>query len=278
MTNVIGTYLSGIGKRKLLTHEQEIQLAQAIEAGQSKKEIEIVEGKKIAKVIKPSPKEKRLARRAQNKMIESNLRLVISVAKKFKDRGCDLEDLIAAGNEGLMKAVERFDWKRGFRFSTYGSWWIRQAIQREIAGQGKQIKVPGRTITLSKDLKNVREEFISLHGQEPTRSELASLLGVTEKTISAAITGAPALLSLDDTVGKNDDNRSLKDVIPDEESLSPFDTIDRKELISLIGNILSTLDPREDKILRMRFGISHDPHDHEQFPITKSELNAIANP
>ena len=272
----VGTYLKQIGKRKLLTKEQEIELAQAIEAGKTREWIENVNGLAVTKKHKPTQTEVQKAGRARNRMIESNLRLVVSIAKNYQERGCDLEDLIAAGNIGLMKAVERFDWRRGFRFSTYGSWWIRQAVGREIASQGKQIRVPGRTAALARDIKTAREEFIELHGQEPTKGELADLLGITESTVIATMGGAPTVVSLEDTVGKQDGNdKQMKDVIPDEEADSPFDVIDKKELVDLVSKVMKTLSPREEKILRMRFGITEDPTNHSDFPITRGEIDEM---
>lgn len=263
----IGIYLRQIGRRKLLTKEQEVELSQRIE------------GFKVAPDGSQTPATQQERDKARDRMIESNLRLVVSIAKGHQNRGCDLEDLIAEGNIGLMRAVERFDWRRGFRFSTYASWWIRQAVGRLVANQGRPIKVPGRAGTLVDELRVAREEFIELNGQEPTRAELADLMGITETTVSATISGLPKVISLDAEIGgSNGDGthlRTLKDVIADEDSDSPFETLDKKELTAFIGRVLDTLSPREEKIIRLRFGISEDPSDHENFPITRGELRAL---
>lgn len=259
----IGIYLKQIGRRKLLTKDQEIELSQ------------MIEGFVIRDGIK-QPVDKKTQDRARNRMIEANLRLVVSIAKGQQSRGCDLDDLVAEGNIGLMKAVERFDWRRGFRFSTYASWWIRQAVQRLVANQGRAIRVPGRAGSLADDLKVARDEFIELNGQEPTRAELAELMNVTETTVSAAIGGLPYVISLDTTVGSGgvDPNkpRTLRDIIPDEEAESPFETLDKKQLKVVLLNVLKTLPKRDELVLRLRFGITEDPFNHGEFPITKAEL------
>ncbi len=256
----VGIYLKQIGKKKLLTKEQEIELSKKIEGT-----ITVNGVKQVVPALE--------IERAKRKMIEANLRLVVSIAKSYQNRGCDLEDLIAEGNIGLMRAVIKFDWRKGFRFATYASWWIKQAIGRLIAAQGRSIKVPGRTGTLVNDLEIVRREYIDLHGVEPTRTELAEILGVTETTINMTVSGVPYVVSLDSEAGNSDsgESRTLKDVIPDE-SDSPFDQLDKSELIKHISSVLSTLSPREERILRLRFGISENVNDHNKFPITEEEL------
>lgn len=264
----LSIYLKQIGRRQLLTKEQEIELSQKIEGM-----LVLPDGSTVAV-------SEREQKRAKQKMIESNLRLVVSIAKTQQNRGCDIEDLIAEGNVGLMKAVDKFDWRRGFRFSTYASWWIRQAVGRFIANQGRMIRVPGRNGSILADLNAARDEFIELHDQEPTRAELAELLGITEATVSIALSGMPYVISIDTEIGHSQDSSSLKtlrDVISDDESLSPFDMFDRKELISKISQVLDSLTPRETAILVLRFGIVQDPTDSARFPITHKELKMLEN-
>jgi len=270
----VGFYLKQIGKRPLLTKEQEIILSQKIEGFEDVKytrepdgEIRIESSKAISKSEKS---------RAKNKMIESNLRLVVSIAKRFQNRGCSLDDLIAAGNIGLIRATELFDWRKGFRFSTYATWWIRQNIGREVASQSKQIKTSGRVTDVYVRIQLARDEFIELHAQEPTCAELASIIGVTETTVQSAISGIPLLVSIDKPIGSDGaDSRTLKDVIEDVDSESPLDLINKKELTALLSGVLNSLNPREEKILRMRFGLTENPKDHKKFPISSKELEKM---
>lgn len=254
-----GVYLKNISRRRLLTRKEEIVLSQMIEG----------------KLIEPDGSVRLLSKNdseyARRKMIESNLRLVVSIVKNYQNRGCDFDDLISEGNIGLIKAVEKFDWRRGFRFSTYATWWIKQAVQRLVSNHGCQIRTPGLTNALQEQLKEVRLDFIELNGQEPSRHELADMLGVTESTVVATMSGLPQMSSLDMPVSADGD-RQLKDIIPDEESESPLDKINRSEMVALVAKVLETLTPREEKIIRMRFGLTEDPTDSNNFPVLESEI------
>lgn len=259
----MGSYLKQIGRRKLLTREQEVELSQKIEGT-----LHGPDGSLTAVNVRDQ-------KRAKDLMIESNLRLVVSIAKGQQNRGCDLEDLIAEGNIGLMRAVDRFDWRRGFRFSTYASWWIRQAVGRHVANQGKGIRMSGRACSIMADAHAARAEFIELNGQEPTCLELADVMGVTEATMQASLSGLPRLVSLDEPIGSVDQQRSVKDTIVDDETISPFDALDHAELVTMVSQVLDALSDRDQNILRMRFGIYEDPTDHIRFPITQQEMDEI---
>lgn len=247
MNKLNGTsiYLKQIGKHDLLTKEQEVELSQKVNGYviKSGQRTPVTDAEKL---------------RARAKMIESNLRLVVSIAKSHQNRGCDLEDLIAEGNIGLMKAVEKFDWQKGFRFSTYASWWIRQAMGRLVASQGKQIRVPGRMGNLNASLTAARNEFIELNGFEPSREDLADALGVTQTTIAATVSGLPHVVSLDAEFGSSDQgglSKTLRDVVVDEDSMSSFEIVDRYEIMSIIIDVMETLSKREELIIEMRFGL-----------------------
>ena len=254
-----GSYLKSIGKIPLLTREQEVELA-----------------KKIA------GEDKAISARARKKMIESNVRLVVSIAKRYQNRGCELDDLIAEGNIGLMRAVEKFDHTRGFRFSTYASWWIRQAVGRLVASQGHQIKVPGRAVNIARKANELRSEFVDEFGFEPTMADLAESIGVSESMVSSTISGTPYVVSLESTpwhVGTNSQNSpgndSIRNYYPDETAPTPFEVANQGEIVDLISDVLGELTERDEKILRMRFGIIEDPTDHKKFPITKQEVDIL---
>lgn len=260
----LSIYMKQISKHKLLSSSQEILLSQMIEGE--------IDNNGIKTVV--SENEKKLAKR---KMIETNLRLVISIAKSYQNRGCDLEDLISEGNIGLIKAVELFDWRKGFRFSTYATWWIKQHIGRLITNQGKVIKVPNRINSMLEQLNKIRDEFIELNGQEPSRAELAAIMGVTESTISTVVNGMPYMKSLDaetNLIKSNSANQiSLKNSIPDN-SQSPFDAIDSKEIIDQVSKVLESLTSREKLILQLRFGLGSPPEEKINF-LAKKESKEL---
>jgi len=214
-------------------------------------------------------------------MIKSNIRLAISIAKKYQNKGCPLEDLIQESNIGLMKAVDRFDWRRGFKFSTYACWWIKQAVRRYIASHSNSIRLPSYAKGLLWKIKGTIEEYENEFGVAPSQEELADLLGVTTTTLKSIITCASQPISLDSTIKYNgsggpSQGRSLADVIADENA-DPTERMDREKIIGLVKEALYTLDEREEKIIRLRFGISEDPNDHINFPITKKELTILKN-
>jgi RNA polymerase primary sigma factor len=253
MSEVLQQFFKQVGRRDLLTREEEIELSQRIEKGD---------------------------RRARDKMIQANLRLAISIAKKYQDKGCDLSDLIQESSVGLMKAVDRFDWRRGFKFSTYACWWIKQSVRRHIADQSGMIKLPSHTKNMMWKIKQTISEYEEEFGQHPTNEEIAALLGVTEDAIENAISCSIATISsLDSAVYANGDEtgRQLSETIVDSQVEDPADILDRQKTIEIIRNALSSLTPREEKIVRLRFGITESETDHVNFPITKSQLAAITS-
>jgi len=245
----LSAFFSEVGKHDLLTKEQEVELSQLIEKGD---------------------------KAARDRMISSNLRLAISIAKKYQYSGCSLEDLIQESSMGLIKAVDRFDWRRGHKFSTYACWWIKQAVRRHIASHSAAIKLPTHARGLLWKMRILKEEFEEEFGHEPTQDEIADLLGVKKQTLNALIKSSRFTLSLDAKVGKSDDGggRTLAEVIPeDKEHLD--DLLDREKLVHLVRGALSALSHREEKVLRLRFGLTEEPTDHQNFPITEREIKTL---
>jgi len=249
--NMLETFFKDVGKTKLLSHAEEIELSQKIEKGDAQ---------------------------ARNHMIKANIRLAISIAKKYQRKGCTLEDLIQESNIGLMKAVDRYDWRRGFKFSTYACWWIKQAVRRHVTSQSSTVKLPSYARGLMWKIKVMREEYHDKFGTQPSQEELADLLGVSIKTLRNVIQCSAATVSLDSAVRYHDSGgagRTLAEIIPDAEATKPDEMLDRDTIISVIRQALGSLTEREEKVIRLRFGISEDPCNDAGFPITKSEIRSL---
>ena len=252
-------YLREIGKIPLLSAEEEFELAQ--------------------KVIHGNEKEKK---RARDKMAESNMRLVVSIAKRYSGRGLDLLDLIQEGNTGLLRAVEKFDPDKGFKFSTYATWWIRQAITRAIADQARTIRIPVHMVeTINKVLRTQRRLTQDLN-REPSVQEIADAMGVEPDRIEYVMKIKQDIASLDASVGRDgdDDDSSLGDFVEDEDRVSPEDSAATQLLKEQIASILSTLTDRERKIIKMRFGIgggkSHTLEEvGAEFSVTRERIRQI---
>ena len=223
-------YLNEIGRIPLLSAQDEVRLAKAIEAGDE---------------------------RARQEMVTANLRLVVSVAKKYTGHDVPLLDLIQEGNSGLMRAVEKFDWRRGFKFSTYATWWIRQAITRAIAEQCRTIRLPVHTHDRLAKAARVRRDLQLTLGREPTDREIADDLGFSEEQMAALNRVARAPVSLDAPVG-DEGGSSVGDLIPDAEAGEPLEEIAGKLLTEHLSAALDQLDPREQEVLRLRYGLGSE--------------------
>ena len=251
--DTLTAFFKDVGKTKLLTREEEVELSKRIEKGD---------------------------KGARDHMIAANIRLAISIAKKYQNRGCSLEDLIQEANIGLMKAVDRFDWRRGFKFSTYGCWWIKQSVMRHIASTSNSIRLPSHAKGMLWKMKKFASEYEEEFGTAPSQEELAELLGVTLDSMRAIIDAAGTPISLDSTISYGGSSgpstgRKLSDVIPDHDAKDPGDKLDQEKITEVVRAALGSLSDREEKILRLRFGISEDPKDHNSFPITGRELNSV---
>ncbi len=216
---------------------------------------------------------------ARNELIKANLRLVVSVSKRYANRGLQLLDLIQEGNVGLMKAVEKFEYRRGYKFSTYATWWIRQAISRAIADQARTIRIPVHMIETLNRLVKVSSEITQTKGREPTPQEIADQLEIPEDKVRAILKIARDPISLDTPIGDGEDSL-LGEFIEDRQSLSPIDAAVQQGLKENLRTVLATLTPREEKILKMRFGIdSFTDHTLEEvgrdFCVTRERVRQI---
>ena len=220
-------YLKEIGKVPLLTAEEEIEIAKRME-----------EGDEFAK----------------QELAEANLRLVVSIAKRYVGRGMLFLDLIQEGNLGLIKAVEKFDYRKGYKFSTYATWWIRQAITRAIADQARTIRIPVHMVETINKLIRVSRQLLQEYGREPTPEEIGKVMNITEAKVREIIKIAQEPVSLETPIGEEEDSH-LGDFIPDEDAPAPSEAASFSLMKEQLMEVLDTLTPREEKVLRLRFGL-----------------------
>ena len=251
-------YLKEIGKVNLLTSEEEVELAQAMTAG-NEAQAQLNELKEAGEEI---PEELRIelektikkGERARQRLAEANLRLVVSIAKRYVGRGMQFLDLIQEGNLGLIKAVEKFDYVKGFKFSTYATWWIRQAITRAIADQARTIRIPVHMVETINKVIRVSRQLLQELGHDPSAEEIAEEMNMPAERVREIMKIAQEPVSLETPIGEEEDSH-LGDFIPDEDASEPAEAASFTLLKEQLVEVLSTLTPREEKVLKLRFGI-----------------------
>ncbi len=276
--DTVSLYLKEISRIPLLRAEQEVEYAKAMEGGKraryqlSRNGVGATERARLESRI-------RAGELARQKLIKANFRLVVSIAKKYIGRGVSFLDLIQEGNIGLIRAVEKFDYKRGYKFSTYATWWIRQAITRAIADQGRTIRVPVHMCERINKLTRVSRQLVQELGREPSPDEIAKQLGTTPKKVERIIKISQRPLSLEMPVGEEQDSH-LGDFIPDESTPGPTDAASHQLLREQMEEILTSLSPREGRVLQLRFGLK-DGKSHtleevgKKFGVTRERIRQI---
>lgn len=257
-------YLKEIGAVSLLTADEEVTLAKAIEAGDREE---------------ATPEEKAKGEAARKALSDANLRLVVSIAKKYLGRGLQFLDLIQEGNLGLLKAVEKFDYKKGYKFSTYATWWIRQAITRAIADQARTIRVPVHMVETINKLNRISRQLLQEKGREATNEELAKAMGITPEKVRDIKKIAQDPISLETPIGEKEDSH-LGDFIEDHEAVAPDEAVGSILLREQIDELLNTLTDRERQVLELRFGL-HDGKTRtleevgKHFDVTRERIRQI---
>lgn len=229
-------------KHKLLTKEQEVELAQKVEKGD---------------------------RYAREKLITHNLRLALSIANKYRRSGMPMEDIIQESNIGLIKAVDRFDWRKGFRFSTYACWWIKQSVRRYVSGNATQVKFPSGSRALIWKINAARREYEEEFNCMPSDEEVAELIGVTADSVSKLRIGMQWPINIDAPINGEDGSRTFGECIPDDDAVDMDEELDKEKIVSIVKSALSSLTIQEERVLRLRFGITEDANDIIKFPSTQ---------
>jgi RNA polymerase primary sigma factor len=278
-------YLKEIGRVPLLTADEEVELAKRIEAGTKAAEA-LADLEAAGRLASLDPAERRRlerlvlkGERAKSELTEANLRLVVSIAKRYVGRGMLILDLIQEGNLGLMRAVEKFDYTKGFKFSTYATWWIRQAITRAIADQARTIRIPVHMVESINKVHRVQRQMLQELEREPTVEELAEKVDMSPARVREIMRISQDPLSLDSPVGEEDDS-NLGDFIEDQQAEAPAEMAARTMLNSAVEEALAELNEREKQVVRMRFGLEDgQPHTLEEvgreFGVTRERIRQI---
>ena len=250
--NDVKDYLSNLKTIPHLNHEEMIDLFQKYELGGH------------------------VAERAKKKIIESNLRLVISIARCYSTNSISIEDLIQEGNIGLIKAVEKFKWDKGFRFSTYATWWIKQAIGQHVLKSKRIIRLPAHAANVQKKMIQAADEFKEIAGYEPTHDEISEITGISGSVLKATMFGGKSIVSIHQPISSSDgDASTFEDRLEDNGDNNPFDHLSKRQMINVITKVVQGLNPKEAAIIRLRFGLSDDDTNHHRYPITEAEMSNV---
>ena len=228
--DILKMYLQKMGKTKLLTHKQEISIAKRIEAGD---------------------------KLAVNELIEANLRLVVSIARKYMNRGMQLLDLIQEGSIGLMKAVDKFEYQRGYKFSTYATWWIRQAITRAIADQARTIRIPVHMVETHNQILRTIAELVQILGREPNPKEISAHLKIPVEKVEKVLKSTVQPVSIENTINNEEGSTGRLGDMLEDKCQSASSSLIKEDISSHVRSILTTLSPREEKVMRIKFAISN---------------------
>ncbi|MCI6639954.1 MAG: RNA polymerase sigma factor RpoD [Pygmaiobacter massiliensis] len=280
----VKVYLKEIGRVPLLSTEEEVELAERILKGAAAAEQLLKDEQDPAFALSDEGKQEaekavRQGEAAKQRLAEANLRLVVSIAKRYVGRGMQFLDLIQEGNLGLIKAVEKFDHTKGFKFSTYATWWIRQAITRAIADQARTIRIPVHMVETINKVKKVSSQLLHRNGHEPTAEEIADELEMPVDKVREIMRVAQEPVSLETPIGEEEDSH-LGDFIPDEDAPVPAEAASHTLLKEQLSGVLKTLTPREEKVLRLRFGLEDGrPRTLEEvgkeFNVTRERIRQI---
>lgn len=263
-TNTVSTYLDVLHRFPQLEHTDLVELFKQFEPGC----IRNADGD----VVSHTPG----ALKIRKTLAECNLRLVVSIAKQYNGHKLPIEDLIQEGNIGLLKAIDKFKWDKGYRFSTYATWWIKQAIQQHVLKRKRTIRLPVHAAVVQRKMIKATEEFRNAHGHEPTAEDLTVLTGASSRVVKATIHSGRATISLQQPVSSTGDGDTLEDKVEDDRpGCNPFDNVAEKQLVEITRKVLASLSAKEAAILRLRFGLVEDATDSQSYPITEEEVNRV---